>query len=432
MLLSGKASLEKWLLQSLKNKNPLAVVMGSSANGLTFSRSLGRRNVPVLLLDSHVGVGTSSRYSCSWILPAVQRNHSEWLDFLQWLASLSEQKPVLFWTADPHLLFVSRNHDAVQKKFRFLIASTKMIESIIDKRSQYRMAEKARIPIPKTVYPESVEHARSYAADLSYPCILKPYSYRGRSAIGKKAIIVRSTSDLLESFDRVLQTGQPFMIQEIIPGDRRALFAYHGFWDATGRELAWWTKQHVRGIPFRDGSYHVTVDAPEIADLSRRLLKAFNYKGCSHVEFKLDPRDNTYRLMEVNARAGLSSQQGVVAGVDLPWINYQYLTGSKLEPRTSANFIRGVTYVNEPFDIYAFLTLWKAGEMSLLPWLLSFLCAKAKAIWAWDDPWPFLVVARSLTRTGLRKAFSSLRWAMALREKRHQAPSPELPNKRSA
>jgi predicted ATP-grasp superfamily ATP-dependent carboligase len=339
----------------------------------------------------------------------VEDHHASWLRFLHWLGLMTEQKPVLFCTSDDHLLFLSRNRAAVEETFRFLIPPQTTVESVINKRTQYCTAEKAGIPIPKTVYPESIADVRLYSADLAYPCILKPYTYLGRSAVGKKAIIVRSPTELLESFERISQTGQPFMIQEIVPGDRRALFAYHGIWDDNGREIAWWTKQHLRGIPFGDGSYHVTVEAPEIADLSRRLLAAFDYKGCSHVEFKLDPRDQTYRLIEINARTGLSTQQGISAGVDLPWIGYQYLTGGSSERLTSNAFARGVTYVNEPVDIYVFVSLWKVGHISFFCWLRSFLSARAKGVWAWDDPWPLFAVGWSMVKHGLRRAVGSLR-----------------------
>jgi predicted ATP-grasp superfamily ATP-dependent carboligase len=141
-------------------------------------------------------------------------------------------------------------------------------------------------------------------------------------------------------------------------------------------------------------------------------MAAFGYKGCSHVEFKLDPRDRSYRLMEINARTGISSQQGITAGVDLPWIGYQYLTVDHFEHVKSTGFVRGVTYVNDSFDVYAFLAMWKTGDISFLRWLRSFLNARAKAIWAWDDPGPFLRTAWALAKAGLRKVFQSFHTSM--------------------
>ena len=113
---------------------------------------------------------------------------------------------------------------------------------------------------------------RSWAAPLSYPSILKPYTFEGQQTIGKKAILLHTPSQLIDEFGRVSASGQGFMVQELIPGDRSAIFAYHGFWDSEGKEKAWWTKQHLRGTPLGDGSFHVTVDVPEVAALARRLL----------------------------------------------------------------------------------------------------------------------------------------------------------------
>jgi predicted ATP-grasp superfamily ATP-dependent carboligase len=211
---------------------------------------------------------------------------------------------------------------------------------------------------------------------------------------------------LLEAYTRAEETGQQFMVQDIVPGESTSIFAYHGFWDHSGREVAWWTKQHLRGTELADGCYHVTVDAPEVAALSRRLLSAFNYIGCSHVELKLDPRDQVFRLMEINARTGLSTQQGVAAGVDLPWITYRYLTGRDPAEPGTITFRRGITYVNETTDVRAFLQYRKRGKLRFLPWLRSFLGATTKAHWAWNDPRPFVSLVGKL---GISFLLSKLR-----------------------
>ncbi len=208
----------------------------------------------------------------------------------------------------------------------------------------------------------------------------------------------------MDEFAKVVDSGQGFMIQEVIPGESTALVAYHGFWDADGQERAWWTKRHLRTRPFTDGAYHVTVDAPEVACLSRKLLAAFNYRGFSHVEFKFDHRDNSFRLMEINARTGQSSQHGIAAGIDLPWIAYCYLTSNGAKQVAPDTFKRGVTFVNEDVDLRGFSGDWRTGKVRFIPWLSSIVKAEAKAYWAWDDPLPALVLAWCLGKACLQKA----------------------------
>ena len=130
--------------------------------------------------------------------------------------------------------------------------------------------------------------------------------------------------------------------------------------------------------------------------MSRKLLAAFDYRGFAHVEFKFDQRDNSFRLMEINARTGQSSQQGIAAGIDLPWIAYSYLTSNGTKHVAPETFKRGVTFVNEDVDLRGFSRNWRAGNVKFMPWLASILMAEAKAHWAWDDPGPALALAMDL------------------------------------
>ena len=137
------------------------------------------------------------------------------------------------------------------------------------------------------------------------------------------------------------------------------------------------------------------MEAPEVAALSRRLLRAFQYRGFVGVEFKLDARDRSWRLIEINPRTVSGNQIAISAGVDFPWIGYQYLAGGELEAPPATPFRPQVKYVNEEWDVQAFLALRKSGALTLRGWLGSLRQVQAKAIWAWDDPLP---VVRGLGR----------------------------------
>ena len=67
------------LLNQTHGKRPLAIVMGGSVNGLSFVRSLGRRGIPTLLLDSERLIGTYSRYGTTVLLPQPGKSPDEWV-----------------------------------------------------------------------------------------------------------------------------------------------------------------------------------------------------------------------------------------------------------------------------------------------------------------------------------------------------------------
>jgi D-aspartate ligase len=404
------AKLERWLKKSCQ-QNPLAIILGGSVNGLSFARSLGRRGIPTLMLDSESFLGTFTRYGKVKMLPPADEHPQEWLALLEFVASRLAHPAVLFATSDLHSLWVSRHRDRLRQYFRFVIPEAETIEQIVNKRTQYRIAREAGIAVPTAYFPESIEEVRSLSANLVYPCILKPYtSYKGRKKLSKKKVLlVDSQEELLSEYARLTADNLSFMIQEIIPGEDTALYGYLGFWDSQGLECGWLTKQKLRQNPpyFGDGALQITVEAPEVAELSRRLLRAFDYRGFVNIEFKYDVRDGTYRLMEINPRSAASNQMAICAGIDFPWIGYQHLTADpKTVPVTP--FRPQVKCVNEEWDIQAYFAYRKVGTLNLRRWLQSLIGAKI-TILAWDDPLPFLVGCWRLLKVSWSTLWSVVR-----------------------
>ena len=410
-LASNTKNLEGWLKRS-RVKSPLAIILGGSANGLSFARSLGRRGVPTLLLDSDRLIGTYTRYGKVVLLPPADEHPECWISLLDFVASRLDTPGVLIPTSDVHSLLVSQHRDMFQKYFRFVVPEAPTMGRIVNKRLQYGIARAAGIPIPKTDFPQSAEELRHLSPNLTYPCLLKPcISHSGRKRLSnRKVLVVNSQRELISAYERLVGGGSPFMVQEIIPGEDSALYGYLAFWDAEGRERAWLTKQKLRQNPpyYGDGSLQITVEAPEVAELSRRLLREFNYCGFVGVEFKFDARDSTYRLMEINPRTVAGNQLAISAGIDFPWIGYQYLTGSDLDLAHTNAFRPFVKCVNEEWDVQAYLALRKSGGLNLWRWLNSLRGSKI-TIGAWDDPFPFIAGFWRLFRVCLHDVLTRLR-----------------------
>jgi len=384
-----------------------AIIMGGSVNGLSFARSLGRRGVPTLMLESDRLIGTYTRFANVLFLPHADESPDDWLELLDYIGAKIEEQTVIFPTSDLHVQLVSSQADTLKKHFRFLVPDIDVINRILNKRVQYGVAESAGVPIPRTYFPASQEEVQYLSRNISYPCILKPYiSHVGRKKIHGKVRVVRSSAELVSEFDRVASKDGNFMVQEIIPGEDDTLFGYLGMWDGEELRDAWLTKQKIRqSNPFGDGSLQVSVEAEEVADLSRRLLRSFNYRGFVGVEFRFDARDRTYRLIEINPRTVSGNQLAISAGIDFPWLGYRYLTNTGEMAETDSRFIPGVKYVNEEWDLKAFLSMRKAGRLNFSEWIRSLHGVKARAIGAADDPYPFLVMLGRLVRAFIQDLF---------------------------
>ena len=111
----------------------------------------------------------------------------------------------------------------------------------------------------------------------------------------------------------------------------------------------------------------------------------FRSTGLSQVEFKRDPRDGSFRLMEVNPRLWQWHGLASACGVDLPVIAYRDLTGEKVEPVS----------VHESGRIWAISLL--PGERPVFP-----RPPFTDAVFAPDDVRPGLVHAARVLRGALR------------------------------
>jgi D-aspartate ligase len=402
-------AVDRWL-HARKSKRPVAIVLGASINGLAIVRSLGRRRIPVLLLDRAPQLGTWTRFARVVSLRGAAQENEAMLEFLVGLGRRLASPGVIFPTADGQCQFLADHAQELEHYYKFLQPDSETVRAILDKPKQYDIARRAGIPIPGTYVPSSAADAEQAAESIRYPAILKPYwgadlRPAEMRESGIKVFVVNSRDELIAAYRHASDLGVPVMIQEIIPGDDSEIYGYWAFWDEEGNERAWLTMRKLRQNPprFGDGSFQQTIAAPEVAALSRKLLKAFDYRGLVGVEFKRDSRDGSLKLIEINPRTEGGNQLAVTAGVDFAWIAYRHLTGTSDATELVA-FTPGVTYVNEEADLKTFLELHKTGELSTSAWLRSWFSARAYALGAWDDPMPIIVLAGRVARAAAKRA----------------------------
>ena len=60
-----------------------------------------------------------------------------------------------------------------------------------------------------------------------------------------------------------------------------------------------------------------------LLDSSLKLMKHIGYYGYFNSEFKLDPRDGSLKLMEINGRVTVTSSHALLCGCNLPYAMYQ-------------------------------------------------------------------------------------------------------------
>lgn len=377
------------------------VLLGGSIGALSFARSLGRRGIQVSCLGSATDSPMAhTRYARYKALPSMEDREDLWLDALISLGERQRGRGILFPTGDGYVEFTAQHSEELDDLFDFNVVDEEKAAMILNKRSQYKEAERSGIPLPRTFYAD--ERPLPEIADtIDFPCVLKPYqSSRWRRYAGSKLKVVSSRSELGPSYEAMSRIDPEIMVQERIGGGDDQLYGFLAYYDADGKLIAGMEKRKLRQFPplYGDGSLQVSVKEPRVRDLSRRLLEHLGYRGLVGVEFKRDPEDGLFKLMEINPRSVSGNMLAVGCGLDLPYIAYCDISGlpvpSGMNPRA------GVSFVNEYWDLRSFLEYRRAGKMTGSQWLRSLIGpGKVYAFFAADDPSPFMgLVRRTISR----------------------------------
>ena len=209
-----------------------------------------------------------------------------------------------------------------------------MLEPLQSKRHQYAVAEAAGIGVPLTFAADSEAEARVAAAALSYPAVVKPgdpIPFKRR--FGRPVIVCETPDELLEAW-RSAADCEP-LLQEVIPGDDATLWTVGSYTDASGtrarrvlRPQARADAARLRHLPRGRGAL---ARATSSSRPSRCCARSAIH-GIAQTEFRLDPRDGRFKLMEVNPRLWQWHGLARACGVDLPRIAYFDVLGRPQTP----------------------------------------------------------------------------------------------------
>jgi predicted ATP-grasp superfamily ATP-dependent carboligase len=378
-----------------------AIVLGSNYVALGVIRALATEGLEVIHLSTErFDIARFSRFVTKSIkVPSPTNESSKLLELLinteeHWDGSL------ILPTTDPGVVFVSNNRQALIERYVPAVQDWNVVERIIDKKLCYIQAHKIDIPAPKVIFPDSVQSLLERKSELSYPCILKPHQTPNFSSIfRKKVLIVSSLEELIEKFAEARHHGLDVMVSEIIPGRDSDLYHYRSYIDNQGSVLAEMCTQKLRQHPPEFGVACASKTIPmiqEIRHLALKLLRHLSYQGESSVEFKLDKRNNQYKLMEINIRPVLPELHFVAAGINFPFITYSDLV-EDLKTK-NLGYDTDIYWIHNFTDIWEFLKNFWFKKISLKDYFLPYMEKKVFCVPFFDDPMPFVMM---FTKVGM-------------------------------
>jgi len=165
--------------------------------------------------------------------------------------------------------------------------------------------------------------------------------------------------------------------------------------------VAWRRRQHPPEFG-RASTFVETVDVPVIEELSLRFLRAIDYYGLVELEYKLDPRDGQFKLLDVNARTWGYHTLGLRAGVDFPYLLLlDQLGGSAATCRSQP----GVQWIRLVTDVPTCILEMLSGRLAWREFLRSLTTFEIESVFCREDFLPGLVELALVPYLYVRRGF---------------------------
>jgi len=318
----------------IKTKNPTGgIIIGGHVQGLDLVRSLGQKNIPTIVIDIDNCIARYSKY-CKQFFRCPDYKSKEFIDFLMKLASQNNYKGWVLYPTNDYITYnIARNKNTLKSWFKIITPDFNIVSNFYSKRKTIEQAIKNGVPCPATWFPENID-LKTF--NLEFPVFVRGIEGLAfYKEFSQKVIRASNKTELEETLSLVEKRFEikNVMVQEIIPFNPELRGVYFTSFCVKGEIKTHFVWQKIREHPLRHGTstFCKSVANPDLFNISKDLLKDLNYTGVSEIEYVRDPKDNKYKLIEINGRTFLQSSLSRRSGVDYGLIIYKYLNNLPIE-----------------------------------------------------------------------------------------------------
>lgn len=301
---------------------PGAIIIEGHIQGLSNTRSLGEAGIPVYVTDVHNCIARYSRY-CSRFFICPDFRSEAFIDFLIDLALSYNLKDWVLIPSNDHIVYsIAANKHNLEKYYKIITPGLPIIYQIYDKLNLISVAHKTEVPHPLTYTQDTFNHD-------TYPVLIK-----GRKGLtfyktfGKKAFKVYDKDDYEKCFEKIrkLYAGDGVFIQELIRNNGKNKAISFAAFAVEGDIRCYWMgiKHREHPVEFGTGTFAQSIYVEDCLKYSTILLKELAYTGVCEIEYMLDPKDNHYKLIEINARTWLWVGLAKACGIDFAKMIYNF------------------------------------------------------------------------------------------------------------
>jgi predicted ATP-grasp superfamily ATP-dependent carboligase len=376
-------------------RRPHAIVIGlDSLNGIQAVRILARHQIPIVAIAKdprHYGCRTKL---CERILFADTSTEA-FIRTLEGLGPTLAQKAVLFPCTDMNVLLISRHRHRLEPWYHVVLPPSDVVEMLMNKVTLSKFALENGFSIPRTRFLNSQADATLAAAELTFPCVLKPPmsaipAWEQNSKL--KAYKLAAPAELAEVYASTRDWADQVLVQEWVEGPDANLYSCNCYLDAQSQPLATFVARKLRQWPPVTGESSLGEECRDDTVLreSIRLLQRAGHRGLGYVEIKRDERSGAYFILEPNVgRPTGRSSIAEAGGVELLYTAYCDTVGLPL-PRNRQQKYQGVKWISLRRDLQSAVYHWRNRNLTLQEWWTSVRGQKTYALLARGDLGPFV------------------------------------------
>ncbi len=375
----------------MKFDNP-AIVFGGGINGLGITRNLGRAGVDVYcVVDGADPVVFSRHCRKHFLIPNLTQRKNQIESLLKELSKKITSRPVIFATDDIGTLILSDLKSEMKDDYYFVMPDRKVAEKLVMKAKFYESLNQNDVPHPKVFVPKGIGELKILSKDLEYPIFIRPSVSQNFSTLfRKKGFVANSDRELLKYFTIASEHKIDVMLQEIIPGPDINIYGISGLFDRQSKPLAFFAYQRLKAWRpvFGNNSLIESVSLVKLSPLKEtisRYLENLGYYGIMEAEFKLDPRDNRFKLLEINARSWWQNSFPTKCGLNIIFKAYIEAIGEQTE--YSEAYSCGLRWINLLHYIGSSVL---DKEIAKTEWIKSFKRIRDFAYFDVSDPLPYV------------------------------------------
>lgn len=307
---------------------------------LTTVRSLGRRGKYVAAMEvanlveksKHIPSFLSRWCHGTYISPGYKQQTESFLAYLQQFLQAKGARTII--SSSDGTIAVLRKHrtELEQMGVRLALAKEQALAIAINKDQTLQVATQLGINIPKGVALTSVEDVPAAIHEIGLPAVVKPtetWSWGSTQGTRLLCKLVTTPQEAHRAVEAITQQGGKLLFQQFLPGRQESVSFMYAHNTICARFAQWTlrTQPPLGGV----STYRQSISMPEdTGNQAEKLIREIELEGYSQIQFRRDAAGIPY-LMEINPRLTSGIEIAVRAGVDFPYLLYQWATGEQVD-----------------------------------------------------------------------------------------------------